>query len=61
MSSNTTSTETLCDTCVHKVVASEGKLMFCKLLEEELLRGKLECEDWEEDTQSEDNQHECET
>ena len=61
MSSNEVITESLCNTCVHRTFQSEQTVIHCKLLEEDFVKGKAECEDWEEDEQSEANQYECET
>lgn len=52
--------ETLCDDCVHKDSLDKQGSFICKIQELHLIKGLDECELFEEDTQSESNQFECE-
>jgi hypothetical protein len=61
MSSNEVNVESLCQNCVHHVFQSDQNMIWCKLLEESLVKGRTECEDWEELFDDESNQYECET
>jgi hypothetical protein len=59
MSQNISISNTLCDGCVHQANKRDNGNFDCRLLEEELIKAKLECDDFEEKIINEDSAYEC--